>query len=106
MLGRSVEHLGIEWREDDGEGPLPTLFQIFRGHAGEEQRVDLDVARGAGAAIEAREKRALTSGVEQIRIGGMRRDVAAFAAADRIHDWRAASAATAATTPAVGARNT
>ena len=46
-------------REDDGEGPLPAFLQGGGGLAGEEERVDLDVACVSGGAVIAGEQRAL-----------------------------------------------
>ena len=59
---------GIDGREHDREGPLPALRQRAGGFAGEEQRVDLDVARVAGAPVEAREQRALAARVKDVGI--------------------------------------
>ena len=50
-------------------------FSALAGIAGEEQRIDLDVAHLAGAAVEAREQRALAAGVKDV---GIRRDAGAM----------------------------
>ncbi len=93
VLRTGVHDAGVERVEDDGEGPLPAFLERAGRFAGEEERVDLDVARVAGAAVEAREQGALAAGVEEVGIGGVRRDVAAFAAADGVGCGAAASTA-------------
>src|SRR3954465_312027 len=85
MLRRGVEDARILRREDNRIRPLPALGEHARRLAGEEARVDLDVADLAVGAIVAREQRALAARIDDVGIARVWRDVSRFAAADVVH---------------------
>src|SRR3954467_3535987 len=85
MLRRGVEDARILRREDDRIRPLPALGEHARRLAGEEARIDLNVANLAVGAIVACEQRTLAAGGDDVRVARVGRDVARLAAADVVH---------------------
>src|SRR5262249_57555388 len=84
LRGREQD-VRIDWREDDGEGPLPALDDRRGVLAREESRIRIDLAQVAGPAIEAGDEAAVVrSGEEDVDVLRIRRDVAVLVAADRI----------------------
>ena len=83
-LRTRVEPVLVERREHDGESPLPAVRQRARRFAGEEPRIDLDVADLAVRPVVPGQQRALAAGVEHIEVRRMLRDVSALAPAGRV----------------------
>src|SRR5215475_1150125 len=94
MLRRCVQNIRIVWREYNRKGPLPSFLQSACRHAGKEQWIYLDVTSMTCRTIEASQQSALAAGIKKVRIPRMRSNVAALAAADRVHHVRCASTAT------------
>src|SRR4029077_3492912 len=82
VLRRGVEDVRIDRREDDREGPLPTLDDGGGILAGEETRVRVHLAQIAGPGIEPGDEAAVVrSGEKHVEVLRIGRDIAVLVAA-------------------------
>ena len=91
VLRRRVEVVGSSGEKTIGNVHCQRSGSARGRLAGEEARIDLNVAILAGAPVEARQERALAARVEDVGVRRVGRDVAALAAADvveRVAGWR------------------
>ncbi len=84
VLRRGIERLGISRRDHDREGPLKSFGDVRRRRAHRVVRPDVDRSPFAGAAVDSGQQPAVAARVEDVDVSGIRRDVAALAATDRV----------------------
>ena len=68
-------------REDDGLGPLEAMFEIASAPANRVHRPRIDQLLFVSAVIVASDVAAIRTGVNDLGVSGVRRDVAALSAA-------------------------
>ena len=83
-VGAVIEHVGIVGRKHDGRGPLEAVLQLRRAPAHGIVGPGIHVLQLAAGLVVARDQAVVGAGEDDVGIGRIGNNEAAFAAADRV----------------------